>query len=122
MPHILVNAILLASLSNISVAAEPPAILDFLPICEPTVLSEFNQEFSFSSDVDKDNPDKLNFEKFRELSINNALLSAQENGKKSGAEAIIIEQLLVNSFARKLKNTLIVAKGLKMKLQNLTSQ
>ena len=74
-----------------------------MPICEPTVLSEFNQEFSFSSDVDKDNPDKLNFEKFREHSINNALLSAQENGKKSGAEAIIIEQLLVNSFARKLK-------------------
>ena len=30
-------------------------------------------------------------------------MSAQENGKKSGAEAIIIEQLLVNSFARKLK-------------------
>ncbi|GAA0780078.1 MULTISPECIES: hypothetical protein [Pseudomonadati] len=103
MPKILVNTILLASLSNITVAAELPTILDFLPICEPTVLSEFNQEFSFSSDVDEDNPDKLGLEQFRELSINNVLLSAQENGKKSGAEAIIVEQLLVNSFARKLK-------------------
>ncbi|WP_434940018.1 hypothetical protein ACRWQN_05335 [Shewanella sp. HL-SH8] len=95
-------AILSTCLSNIAFASELPAILDYLPKCEPIILSEYHQQLTFINDENDDVTTKLNADDFREQSIKNALLVAQQNGKKSGAEAIIIEQLFTLDFVKKV--------------------
>jgi hypothetical protein len=91
--------------ARLVIATELPAILDYYPQCQPEILDTVSRHLIYDVEEllnpgDKNVEESINVLSFKDVYINKALLDFRHKAQLAGADAVIIEKMILKTVDR----------------------